>query len=106
VFKRRWEYVREERVTKRREKVHKVDRKGVEGYREPVVSSVIVAAWRVRVAQPGGVPVRVFERGGVQRGWGLYGGGWHGRGGKGSDGFGTVDSRRSSRAHAVFVSTS
>jgi hypothetical protein len=33
-----------------------------------------VAARRVRVAQPGGVLVRVFERGGVRRGWGLYGG--------------------------------
>jgi hypothetical protein len=50
VFKRRREYVREVRVTKRRQKVHKVDRKGVEGYREPVVSSVTVAARRVRVA--------------------------------------------------------
>jgi hypothetical protein len=37
-------------MTKRREKVHKVDRKGVKGYREPVVSSVTVAARRVRVA--------------------------------------------------------
>jgi hypothetical protein len=33
-----------------------------------------VAARRVRVAQPGGVPVRVFERVGVWRGQGLYGG--------------------------------
>jgi hypothetical protein len=47
LFKRRQEYVREVRMTKRREKVHKVDRKGVKGYREPVVSFVIVAARRV-----------------------------------------------------------
>jgi hypothetical protein len=106
VLKRRREYVREVRVTKRRQKVHKVDRKGVKGYWEPVVSSITVAVQRFRVAQPGGIPVRVFERGGVRRGRGLYGGGWRGRGGKGSDGFGTVDSRRSSRARVVFVSTS
>jgi hypothetical protein len=46
-FKHGQKYVREVRVTKRREKVHMVDRKGVEGYQKSAVSSVTVAAWLV-----------------------------------------------------------
>jgi hypothetical protein len=51
-LKRRREYVREARVIKKREKVHKVDQKGVETYRETMMPS----------SNCGGVVASVFEQ--------------------------------------------
>jgi hypothetical protein len=51
-LKQRREYVREARVIKKREKVHKVDRKGVETYRETMMPS----------SDCGGAAASIFEQ--------------------------------------------